>query len=96
MDRLAYFDPAKSLEEKEKGNDLFKKGRISSFFEKKMIHFVWHGLICEISSSLASKVSFEEDMDVKLLLLCMPVFGICWEGAEQVFIRKFWYMLGVE
>ena len=37
MDRLAYFGPAKSLEEKEKGNDLFKKGRISSrFFEKKL------------------------------------------------------------
>ena len=59
MDRLAYFGLAKSLEEKEKGNDLFKKCRISSrFFEKEMIHFVWHGLICEISSSLASEVSF--------------------------------------
>ena len=35
MDRLAYFDPAKSLEENERGNDLFKKGRISSLFLKK-------------------------------------------------------------
>ena len=59
MDRLAYFGPAKSLEEKEKGNDLFKKGRISSrFWGGEMIHLVWHGLIYEISSSLARKVSF--------------------------------------
>ena len=80
MDRLAYFDPAKSLEEKERGNDFFKKGRISSlFFEKKKIQYVWHGLICEISSSLASEVSFGRGYGCKTFI----AVNAC-----------IWYMLG--
>ena len=57
LKKLKDFDPANSLEKKEKGNDLQEWWNIF-FFWKKMIHFVWHGLICEISSSLASEVSF--------------------------------------
>ena len=44
-----------------------------------MIHFVWHGLICEISSSLASEVSFGRGDGRKTFI------------AVNTYI---WYMLG--
>ena len=40
QERLAYIDPAKAEEEKEKGNNLFKKGKLISCVHHKSILYL--------------------------------------------------------